>query len=315
MATTMDARRILLLTPLLLGAASLRPVPAEAGRGIEKIYDRVLERAIAKVETQLAVGEDLYRDHSSWEDPWVVSNGRYEVRTATTRYQAVTLARQLDWIYDQFQYVLGTDYEPPRPLQVWICPTIDQYNAYGENADEHSSFYGSFYFAGNEARPVVTFHTPNEALLMIHVTHAATHQFLDHAFNGSPPLWVEEGLASYFSFLSVSAKSWWFDQHDRIQSGRPVRLLDVLSAGSIAEYSSSGETQRRFVELALFFHYLLGVREDTRLVSLGEDPTENSFSEYLQRILRGQSVAQMGFLRLQKNLGQLERDFRATEFR
>jgi len=301
---------LLVLTGTVVRGGPARPVRGE----VDRLRDRALETALARAEEELLRTKDLVVDHTSWDDPWIVRSDRYEVRTTANYFLAARLGRDLDFLFDEFGRLLDyTDYAPAQKLPIWIYPGIDQYNALGDSGDEHSSFYGSFYADFDPARPVATYFDPNLTRLGMNVTHSACHQYLRQAFGTEPPLWVSEGLASYFALFW----DWsWGNQQFRRLATTPAWIpLRDLVGDSLPDYLANGE--ERTIELGMLFHYLLHSVPETRIPDQGEPEPDASFRAYLRDLVRGGDGSDTGFARFVEEAGglrALEEGFQAYEF-
>lgn len=304
----MRAWTLLLALPLALG-----PGPASqgaAGAAYERAVDRALERAQADLEARLV----LWQDHSTWENAWRVATEHYEVRTVHSYALGLRIAQGLETMLGHFRELLQTDFEPRRKLPIWVFPDVGAYNNFGNaevDADEHSSFWGSFYARNHPERPVAAVYSDNLLHLEMLVTHSAVHQFLDHAFGGGEPLWIGEGLAAYFTSF------WAFDFYkeefyELVDQGRYVPVAQLVGA-PMAQYT--GQPHERFVELGMLFYYLLYRREDTRLRGEGEPPAPASFRDYLVAQLKGADASSLPFhARFLTNGSGIDEDFRNHQF-
>jgi len=294
--------------PLLL-LGFLSAVPATDA---DTAYERVLTRALERAETQLVRGTDLWVDHSTWENAWEVSSEHYTVRTTDSRYLAADIGTGLDIMLGHFQNILGTTFTPDQPFQVLIFPRLSEYNVFGNQVgDEHSSALGSFYAVQDPRLAVATYFIQYPTLLRMWITHAATHQFVDRAFQSSPPTPISEGLASYFSLYWDRRLA--AEEHNRLKDSPAYISLETLFGQSYQALMS--DPNDRLMELGLFFNYLLHYREDTRMAAEGEEEPENSFATYLRLVVRGQDASQTGFARLLRNdFAAVEEDFRAFSF-
>jgi len=278
-------RSLLLLAVLAPGAAASET----------ELFDRALGRCLDRVQTELQRSTELWEDHSTWENAWRVRSEHYEVVTTRSRFHGASIAQGLETMLGHFKALLSPDFEPNERFVVYVYPTIAGYNGLGQQGDEHSSFYGSFYAQADAARPVATLDSDNWTLLNMWITHSAFHQFLDRAFTRQPPLWVSEGLASYFAL---------FWNHDygvselrRIAANQPVSrrtgpppppeyvpLAELLSA-SLPDYMV--RSHNRLIELGMLFSYLLNYREDTRTVIEDGSLVREPFAAYLRLLLDG----------------------------
>jgi len=294
----------LLPTVLALAVSDFRSAPP----GFENALDRALDRAHEVVVDAV----DLWVDHSSWETAWRVPSENYLVRTTHSRHLGLSTAQGLETMLASFQRILDTDYVPNRKFPVWIFPSIQEYNAFGngQGADEHSSFFGAFYDATHPERPVATAYDPNHYLLYIHATHGAVHQFLDQAFGSGRPLWLEEGLAAYFSLYWD--ETWGPAELRRIvDEGRFVPLRQLLATQTLGEYRSYDQMHVRLIELGMFFTYLLHFREETRMDADADAP----FVDYVRALLHNRDVSSLPFYQLfSSRLDELEEDLMAFDF-
>jgi hypothetical protein len=306
---------VLLLRTAALAVSGLlfQPAPVSADRTKQRLYERVMERALTRAGDRLVASKDLWVDHSSWENAWEVSSDHFTVKTTASRFLGQKIANDLEFMLTQFQALLGTDYRPSRRFQVWILPTLGDYNVLGQGrADEHSSFYGSYHALQEQGQPVATYYTSNTTQLGMWITHSALHQFVTEAFGGQPPLWVSEGLASYFSFFWDW--QWARGEYAKLLEGRGslIPLTQLLTAG-LPEYMQ--DPDQRLIQLGTLFDYLLNHREDTRIPEEGEEEPSASFREYLRAVVRGGSGAQTGFANLSASeLGTIESELRAFDW-
>jgi len=298
-----------LLAPLLT------PFPARAEDGpavrAQDLYHEVLTRARTRAEKGLAGTLRFEADHSRWEDPWVVKTPHFEVRATRSYLQTAEMARQLEFLRGEFVKVLGEGRSDGGPLRVWIFPSLGAYNTFGqEHGQLHSSILGSFYASQHPERPVVTFQSGNETLLGMWITHSVVHQYLQETFGPQNLLWVDEGLASYFALYWDW--SYGASQLERIKSGRGFIRLERLLADPLEAYASKPED--RFIELGMFFHFLLNSCEETKNGATG-DPATGPFQEFLRAAVRGQDVSDSEFLSTMEDaLELLEEDFRNFDF-
>jgi hypothetical protein len=278
-------------------------------------YERALQRALEQAQAGLIAEIEVWRDHSTWPDAWVVRSEHYELRTTHSRALGVQLTQGLEAMFGHFQTVLGTDYEPDQPFRVDVFPTLQEYNQFGEDfGAEHSSFYGSFHAAGQAENQVATYYVPNHTQLGMWVTHGALHQFLRAAFPTLPPTWIEEGLASYFALYWDPGYG--VREIDRIRGANgPSSFipLEQLMGASAAEYTTNPHT--RLMQLGMLFTYLLHHCEDTRTRVEGDTVVSSPFADYLRVVLSGADPAQNDLHGLfTVDLEMLENDFEGFEF-
>ncbi len=296
---------------LILTAAAA--VPSDAARPEDaasaRAFARVMERALSRAEADLLSSKDFWVDHSTWADPWVVSSENFTVRTTASRHVADKIAKDLEFMLTQFQALLGTTAAPNPRIEIWILPTLGDYNAAGQSADEHSTFYASFVDAASAGQPVTTYDSNNLTELGIWITHSALHRYIASAFGRPLPLWVSEGLAGYFSLYWDW--TWGAARLARAQStSRYVPLRNLVNV------QMSNMSDDHVIELGMLFKYLLHHREDTRLAGAGEEESDTSFATFLRDVVRGGDGRDTGFVQqiLRGDLDALEADFRAFEF-
>jgi hypothetical protein len=296
----------------LAAAAGLLVQPrVAASADLEDRYDRVMATALERATKSLVEATDLWSDHATWENAWVVETEHYSVRTTASWYLANKIANDLEYMLGEFRSLLDTDFAPSEKFQVLIYPSLAQYNAAGQNAAEHSSFYGSYYASGDPGLPVYTYFTPNQASLGMWVTHAALHQFVEQAFRVVPAAWVSEGLATYFALFW--GWQWGADTLDVMkQRGRFISLRDLLGA-RLSGYTNNSDD--RLIELGMLFKYLLHHREESRIPAEDGESSEAPFVDFLRRVVRGENGARTAFARWFSDEGQsIEDGLRTFEF-
>jgi hypothetical protein len=292
---------LLTLSFLLAGTADRAP----------DLYHRTLTRALERAQTELEGSLDLTVDHSRWEDPWKATSEHYEVRTTHSYALASEMARNLEFLRSEMVKLLGEDTRPPGKSAIWIFPSLNAYNTFGQPYDTHSSFYGSFYAPEHPDRPVASYYTSNFTQLGMWVTHGAVHQFLDQSI-GSRQLdaWIVEGLAGYFALHW----DWAFGKHELANRVAQKRALPLerLVGDPIAAYNVE-TAEGRFLELGMLFHYLLSYCEGTR-TGEGENAS-GPFRDFLRNVVRGQDVSRWEFARsLDEDLLMIEDEFRSCDF-
>lgn len=297
----------------LLPVCLLAGVAVEPGsEGVDGSVSRSLDGALSRARLRLETRDDLFEDHSTWENAWVVESAHYQVRTTHSRYQAERIAEGLELMLVNFQTFLGTDFVPDRKFQILIFPTIPEYNAFGQdNGAEHSSFYSSFYSTQHPDGPVAVVHDANFIWLQMRVTHSTFHQYLAAVQRNAAPLWIEEGLASYFSLY------WSYDycvkeQARLVDESRlvPLRRLTGTTLASLGN-----NTHDLMMEMGTLFNYLRWHRVDTCTVADADGKiVRQPFVDYVRAVLSGADVSGMAVHQLlTARLDALERDF--SEFR
>ena len=299
---------------IALLATAAFAAPAAPPDSAERQRARVLERGLARAEAELVAGLDLVETRPTWENPWIVRSEFYEVRCTASRFVTTKIGRDLDFMAREFGKLLGVEVQPQQPFQIWIHPTIELYNqdANAGNADEHSSFFGSYYAGDRSGRYVSTYYEPNLTLLGMHATHSACHQFVASTFETELPTWVSEGLASYFTLFWDW--NWGLERFRRQAGGAGWISLERLTASGLSDYLPNGDS--RLIELGVLFHYLLHYREETRIPGEGDAAPVASFREYLRAVVTGGDADETDFrywLEDQGGVAALEADFRAFD--
>lgn len=257
---------------------------------METSYRRALSKAISRAQRSLEADTDFFEDHSTWENPWVVESEHYEVRTTDSRRLGKEVAEGLETMRGYFEDLLGK-VGPTGRGRIYIYPDRAAYNAFGDQFGEHhSSILGGFYAGGHPDLPVATYLDSSRTRSQMWITHCALHQFLA-AREGAPlPVWLEEGLASYFALF------WDFTYGVRELEAlkRDGRLLDFnqLMGEDISAYTA--DPHARFIQLGMVFTYLLRYCEETRQLE-GELPPIAPFQEFIEASVAGDSVADLAF--------------------
>jgi hypothetical protein len=292
-----------------LGANAPAQGPA-VGDATGSALDRALQQSVAKVRET-----EPYEDHSTWENAWSVESDHYTVRTTDSYWMGQDLAAGLEVMRGHFLQVLGLESVPGERVPIWVFPELGAYNTLGGTKyAQHSSFYGSFFADQEPGRPVATLIPvpDNPTLLRMQITHSAVHRFLADAFPGhTPPVWIDEGLASYFALLYWEpdwCRSKFAEYRD---AGRLTSLATLLNDG-IQAYGDSTQAGVRFIELAVLFDYLLRIRDDTRTTAPTEAEQRAPFRDYLVATLRGQNTSKLPAHLVLQDREALDKDFRSN---
>ena len=297
-------------TCFVLFAALGAPGGASEGAESPGLYVRCLTRSIERAQLELERDAEVWREHTTWEEAVRGRSEHYELRTTRSRGYGAGLARGLDEMLGHFQYLLGTDYLPTAQFQVWVFPTLAEYNTFGGTFAEHTSFYGSFFAAADVNRPVALLYDTNLVLVRMLATHSALHQYVDHAFSQPLAAWASEGLASYFALFWDT--SYGPSELRRILAAEQTQFVPLRDLLTTAVSGYPNRPQSRLIELGMLFVYLLAEREDTRTDMRGGVEVQAPFAEYLRALVRGQDVTGDAVHRLLfERTDELERDFRA----
>lgn len=284
-------------------------VPGD-GDAVDRAVARAVERTQAKLETQLA----LFDDHSSWENAWEIETPSYRVTTSLNWYIGRRLGTDLETMLGYFRELTGTEWRPPTPMPFHLYPTLGEYNQFGNNFGEHhSSVLGSFYATQHPDRPVAMYFHASKKQLAIWATHSAFHQFVDRAFANAPPIWVAEGLASYFAIFYWD-QSYGMAEFERIARSDAWIPLAQIQREGLDIYPADPHT--RFIELGMVFNYLLHYRPDTR-TQKNEDGVVllSPAADYCADLLRGRDVSRHPVHDLlNSGLAEFEAELRAYTF-
>lgn len=294
------------LGPLLLLGLTWAPATGEGGDP----YRRIVSKALGRAQTALLDSTRIAVDHSRWEDPWIVTTEHYEVRATKSYIQTRRLADDLESMRSEFVRLLGEGSAAPMgKSKVWIISGMPNYNRFGEQiGDDHSSLLGSFYSTQDAELPVVALQ--HESMLWLWVMHSATHQFLQQSFGPQRHVWIDEGLASYFSLLWNLG--WAAQRLEQIERGPAYTSLQRLVRDPLQAYPNPPDD--RFIQLGMLFHYLLTFCDATRNGATG-DPDTGPFQEFLRAAVRGQDVSGFEFMQTFEEAAQLlEEDFKSFEF-
>jgi hypothetical protein len=209
--------------------------------------------------------------------------------------------------------LLGTTFVPPNVVQVLVHPTVDEYNAFGDNnGEEHSSFYPSFVPENHPDQPVATLESPNGTRQLRWVTHGALHRYLLDA-RVELPVWLDEGLASYFALY------WAFPsavvELQALRDSDGWVSVDDLITDEIAAFLDRPEARQ--LELGMLFSYLMNYREDTRIERDEQgNVIASPFLDYIRLRTRNRDSAQHPVAKLlgsATSRAELDREFRAFD--
>ena len=274
------------LLPASVAGATFGPAFSRSDRrAIEHIREHVLERVQRKEHAKLIEATDLFVDHTDASAAVEVTSKYYAVKT-TNASLGRGLGARLDAQLVELQDLLETDHVPTRRFPILILPTIEDYAAVAKGrADEHSSFYGSYFARHESSQPVICVYDPRYNWTQ--VPHSAVHQFVASAFRTSPPPWISEGLAHYFALkVNREAREWAEGEHPlRAASYRPLR--ELIEEPDLSRYGNATTAEARLVQLGLFFRYLLEEFPETAWTAPGEPEAEASFVAYLRGVVRG----------------------------
>ena len=279
-------------------AALVRPLPAPKASSLDEHFGRIMQSALDRSGDSLLKRNDFYREHATWEQAFVVSSEHYRLKTVGSRSAANKLVAGLEFMLGEFQSLLASDFVPAQRFEIDVLP-LAEYNVRGDDAAEHSSFYGSF--LGSAGRVAISYN-PNSEYIGILATHSACHQFTQQAFGRSMPFWISEGLAAYFA--TFWNPEWSQSELERVKNSQAWIGMRSLLSGRASDYMSSGDT--RLIELGMLFKYLLQFNETT-----GED-ADSPFVNFLRASVRGQQSGST--LYSQRGMQEFEAGFRECGF-
>ena len=267
---------------------------------------RAMRAALAKAADKLRATTDLHEDHDSMDKAWEVKTQRFLVRTTHSHGLAENHATGLEAMLDSVRTTLGTDRQPGRQLPILVFPTIEEYNAFGAQASEHSSFYASYFDLQHADRPVAAAFERNPTMLRMQITHSMVHQYLADAFpQAKLPTWVDEGLAAHFALWWDY--NWGLGELERLRADGKLPRLATLLRDDLPAYKN--DPHPRFVTLGMLFYWLLRYREDTATTA-----ERAPFRDHLLGLLRGDEGRDLPCSKILADVTKLDADFRAFAF-
>ncbi|MFT7679431.1 MAG: hypothetical protein ACI8QC_003433 [Planctomycetota bacterium] len=282
-----------LVSALLLssGLLALRGiVPAEVAPSERAYWDAIAE-ILKQEQAGLERRTDLWEDHSTWDDAWIVEGENFSVRTTHSRSLGLEILEGQESMRGFIKELLEGPDRQGDACPIFLLADRAAYNTFGnDHGEHHSSILGGFYATGHPEQPIATYLDASRTRTQMWITHNVVHHYLGQNFRGQVPVWVSEGLASYFALF------WDFGYGVRElatlkQEGRLVPF-DKLTSESLSAYPS--DPHARFIQLGMLFSYLLRFNEDTRRLE-GESLPLAPFDEFLRASVRGTSVDSLPF--------------------
>lgn len=313
-------RPLVVSTLLLVPGALLIPGRLHAqgpiGRGsLNKTLDKVLDAS----QTELLSSEDLWVDRTSWETPFEVYRPNLVVQSTKSYRFTKEIADGQQAMLGWFRKILGQELEPR--IMVRVRPDRDSYTTIGEEiGGDHSSFYGSFSVTSEEQGTLVESvwdplpdwnRETAMTVCQMQITHSLAHAYIEESFRDNAlPAWVEEGLCEYFT--SYWQKDWLLGRLKQLRESKRELLFDDLQADDVSSFNDSN-TDRRLLQLAGMFIWLMDYREDTRVVWRDGEAAGGAFRDYLITGLQGREVNALPFQKVIADPEQLAKDFAAWE--
>ncbi|MCA8957071.1 MAG: hypothetical protein KDC87_13415 [Planctomycetes bacterium] len=254
-------------------------------------YARIMARATQAVQSELEGSTRIWDDHSTWDKAWEIESKHFRIRTTQPWAYGTKLGDGLDqMVAIMQQHGLELNLNGSAKGRVLLYPSIEEYNKHGNsnNADEHSTLYGSYFGARESERPVVGVVNPSGTLVWMQITHSVTHQLLHRAYPGQTrPPWIEEGLASYFALHWNWP--WGAEELRRFQKeGNWVPVYNLLRR-PVSRYGT--QAHQYWIELGMLFSYLINYRADTKCTKDANGNKTGPFLDYLRDALAGKNVA------------------------
>jgi len=315
--------RGLLAAGLLVSLAGLESSAGAAAvdeGGPRPAYERVLRDAVIEAGRRVESVSRLWIDRTRWENAWQVPSANLTVRTTRGRDFGERVAGGLESMFGWCSFVFGRTLPEGEKVNVWVLPDLPAYNQMGDDlSGDHSSKIGCFYAPADPARPVVTYYLRDELRGRQFATHGIVHAYLDRAFPAvTVPVWLVEGLASYFEL------HWRYA--DTVTAWRALRDRGgFIPLRTLRDAPLSAYTPDHFLELSMFIYYLLWDRADTCLRWDSESRSVEKWParDWIVRVLttgsidgtfpEGSDLATVQRL-LTTDLESLEADFRAHGF-
>ena len=301
------------MRPLFLALSLPILISHQPSAAPDGAYEKLMDRVLAKAQAELQKTTKLHVVRP-WATAWTTTSKYYVVKTTESYAQAKALAKSFDQMAPLIQGLIKPDFTWPNPMPVWIVPDVANYNQIGTagGADAHSSNYASHFSQGSTGKPVVVLDQPNTQYVKILATHSLVHQFIDRAYpNSQARAWVQEGLCSYFSMYWDW--KWGASELARYKKAKALIPIRILLSRNVDSMGS--KMDQHFIELGMFFNYMLHYREDTKSTIDGNKVQEGQFADYIRKTLAGKNIADHFIQKLIfRKTRDIEADFRAQKF-
>jgi hypothetical protein len=273
------------------GLLALRNYQLGVASPSEQAYVGAISSTLLSQQLAFEDKTDLWQDHTTWDRAWIVQGKHFSVRTTSSRGLAQEVLDGQEGMRAYFDELLKGTANVASVCPIYIFPDRDTYNAFGDqHGQHHSSIMGGFYASGHPQRPIATYLDSSRTRTQMWITHNALHQYVSQNFSGTAPVWVTEGLASYFSLI------WDFNYGIReleiLKDQDRLLPLEQLLTESLDEYPD--DPHARFIQLGMMFNYLLRFNEDTMRVENASEALA-PFDTFLRASARGASTAGLAF--------------------
>lgn len=128
----------------------------------------------------------------SWDQHCTKESDHYIVKTNLSEDALNDIVYVMECLYYNHKKNFNVTKEPTHKLPVYVCRTRQGYNANGGPGGSGGVFMGG----GRGGRKLMTFYQPPGTTGVL--LHEGTHQFVSIVMNISPPIWVNEGLATFY---------------------------------------------------------------------------------------------------------------------
>lgn len=228
----------------------------EAQRWVDQFSRRFASSpALALVRSMLVKAEK----GPVFSDPTSYRTEHYEVVTDMDRELCIEAAQQLERMYRAYKlYLHKVPDEKKGRFQVYLFSGEAGFNRYAEDVlgGGHTNAAGLY---SPVVKQLLIWNLSDHAELFRTVQHEGFHQYLDRVMP-DPPVWFNEGMASYFELAGFEDGKWKEGQVDRIMLNRlnqqglaPLRVF--VRMGNTAFRNESFEA-RNYAQGWLFVHFL-----------------------------------------------------------
>jgi len=211
----------------------------------EQARQEFSQRALEALKTQLApkgvIDKDgAVREKLPWEKALTKETGHYIVTANLTQESLDDVCYLMECFFFEASKIFRFYTEPRQKLPVYVFKNSDEYNKNGGPFGSGGVFMGY--------KIMVFYQPPGTTSVLL---HEGTHQFIHLVCEGEVPLWIDEGLASYYEsskFAGTSLKTNLINRErldkmqERIRQKTASTFEDILNlhvAFSAYEYAHS----------------------------------------------------------------------------
>lgn len=209
----------------------------------------------------------------AWSHVHEYSSRHYVVRSDISRELCLEAARELDGAHRMFEMRLGRiESQGDELLPVYLFSGQGTYLLYAREVSGALPVHTAGVYSP-ALQQLLIWNLPRRAEMLRTVRHEGFHQFLDRRV-GSAPVWLNEGLAEYFSFSRLERGRWAHGdrvEHHLAALRRPgfewTPLEELLRLEPEEFYAGKGD---RYAEAWHWVHFLesSGVQNGRRMRTL-----------------------------------------------